>query len=1241
MSQNQLNKLDPKQLLIDDRTVADFILFFKNLSKKINFFNDKNEVDGSWHDILKYDETFLLVEIYKYSISSLGEKRLDFISSFDNYSTESERWMVYTHFFDATLALFKQVNTWYEKARKNNISIESKPIELSLEIYIKEDLSPLLNELKTQFNYYYSEVEDNKNKASQHFDAFGTIWNSDKSYILSERNKPESVSASHAMKRLTLLFNSAYELIYNIVESSSQLFKKSIDENQNHKAHIGLLFAFIKLFESVKDDLNELSEKHLDLFYTKLLKQHPLDVTPSHLFATVDIDNNIDSLTLQKGTQLKAGQFKDGTDILFELKESNSLNNIDINHLSTTYLSRNKTFEYNSRFNLVSGIYTKTHASNSSEVNAFNNSNSHFSSLGEEQKLKTADDMNMSFATIGFLLESPVLQLGKSNRKLSVDFYFNASSISYLTDILIDIASRRNVKEELIFDEIFQEAFKINYSTESGWTPILNYKVIQPDDWTTGKIRIEFSLNKKFAPMVPVSKYVHDVELDSNYPVLQFLVNQHNFYNAYSFLNGMKINRIEMNVSVSDLKQITALTNSELVDTNSAFEMFGALPSKGSYLLIGTEELFNKPVHNISLEWEYANLPDTKTNFKEYYEHYGLSLDNTSFKTKVSALSEYTYKSSDSKDLSFSIFDENEEEKVKSKRSIKHIDAKALKIRPNNRLSKEDVKIYNNDLETGYLKLELVEPSVGFGSGLYSKVYAKAITKNALEKPKKGEVQELILPNEAYSPKIQNLSIGYTSSVTFIFNQKEFNKNNPSDENAFYQLSPYGTLKTFDSKQVLDNSIVFNLAYEGELVIGFDQFKQPKTLNLLFEIIKSESSNYEFSRNIEWFYYSAEGWKELVVGDILYDQTMNLMKTGIFSIKLPKDILQSSSLFDSKKCFIKACSKNKSDQFSLIKSIRTNGVYAKEIISSNPENRIGVLPPKSVQDFKDNVKGIVAVDQHFPSSLGRLKENKIDFYKRVSELIRHKNKPVTQWDFEHYTLNNFKWLSHVKCFSSSSDEHNIKLLCTKKIDAYQNIDEIKLSAAEMEEIETFLAKASSPFTKIKVINPVFEDLWVKCSLAFVNISNGNGVEKLTKDLFNFICPWLRQAHSSDNLGKRIKSLDIFNFLKSLPYVSFVTGISIIHLKRNEEGEIFVYDSARSENKSEYITPGSPWSVIVPKGNHKIEITNDFNFKLPESIGFEELGINSTFIINSDEAELKDIPSKTLNEEKSFSFRLKL
>ena len=75
----------------------------------------------------------------------------------------------------------------------------------------------------------------------------------------------------------------------------------------------------------------------------------------------------------------------------------------------------------------------------------------------------------------------------------------------------------------------------------------------------------------------------------------------------------------------------------------------------------------------------------------------------------------------------------------------------------------------------------------------------------------------------------------------------------------------------------------------------------------------------------------------------------------------------------------------------------------------------------------------------------------------------------------------------------STDElniNNIKLLCLKKVDETQNIDEIKLSVADKIIVESFLEKIISPFAKVEIIGPQFEDIWIKCKIKFADISGG-------------------------------------------------------------------------------------------------------------------------------------------------------
>ena len=204
---------------------------------------------------------------------------------------------------------------------------------------------------------------------------------------------------------------------------------------------------------------------------------------------------------------------------------------------------------------------------------------------------------------------------------------------------------------------------------------------------------------------------------------------------------------------------------------------------------------------------------------------------------------------------------------------------------------------------------------------------------------------------------------------------------------------------------------------------------------------------------------------------ILFDQTFNLMKTGIISFRFPDDFSKSTNLLDNSKFYLKACSLDKADQFSLIKSIKTNASLAKEFVSSNSKNRIENLKANSVEGFEKKPTGVLSVNQPFDSSTFKIKEDSNDFYMRVSELLRHKNRPVTKWDIEKFILNCFDWLSHVSCFNTHNSYQSsvLKILCLKKIEPFQNIEEVKLSKAEMDEIKETLLSFISPFLIIEMV----------------------------------------------------------------------------------------------------------------------------------------------------------------------------
>lgn len=1240
--------LNPKNFQIDDRDVLDFILFIKEYSKGVHFYNKKNKIDGTWYELLKSDETFLIAEISKFDILNFNVHRVNLIKKYDEIFSKEGKKLVFIEFFNATLALFKQVNEWYLDALKNNLTQESSLIETELETAIQQKLSALANDfIAITIGFVEKKILD-KN-VSKKFKNFNAIWKLDSDFLIDNLKVSDfsENDLNFAFKKLTLIFNPTYEIAHNLVSKSKKLFLKSLYDNDNHKAHIGLLFSFLELFKHSLDDLNSFTKKHLDLYFKNILKLKHLEASPTKVFVSLEIDENIDFLNINLGSVLKAGQMESGEDILFSIDENIELNNIALCHISTFFLSENKIFDHESSFNLISGLYSKIHASNQDEVAAFNSEKTYFSSLGEEQIFLSNEDMNMEKAKIGFMLASPVLNLSKSDRTIDIDFKFTIDSIKYLSDLIIDIAQNKNTSEEAIFDEIFMNAFQIEYTAEEEWISVSNYHVFSPSDWSTGVIRITIVLDKTFPDMVAYNSKIHDSQIESELPILKFILNQDSFYNPYSFLNSMEVYKIDLSVKVENLKKFKCYVNNEEVDIKSEFEIFGATPKKGSNLVLGTEELFNKKINELSISWDYKNLNSLNDTLEAYYKEYDLGIKTDSFKVKISALSNFQYPISENLELVYDLFDQTENGFVHHNKTLNTIPVDALEIKPNYQLKHTDFEDFSNDMETGYIKIQLIEPDFAFGVDLYEKVFNKITQESLQVKPKKVGVDMLKFPNEPYAPTISDLVVNYKAHSSLIFNQSLFSENDFEEENAFYLISPFGVENTFSKTSVAKNTIVESFNYEGELILGFDTGKQSFQLNLLFEIVKSENQNYEFTRKIDWYYASAEGWKLLNDNYILYDQTMNLMRTGVISFKAPSDMLSRKNEFDENIFFIKACSKNKTNQFSLIRSIRTNSVSASEILNDENQGESLAIPADSVEGFLNPVDGIINTEQHLDAIQGKNKESDMDFYIRSSELLRHKNRPITKWDFEKFILLKFNWLSNVKCYSINKENNklNIQILCIKRIEEYQNIDNIKLSSAEKNEIEKYLKNYTSPFSKIEIINPVFEDVWIKCKVLFKNISNGKGIQKLQSDFFNFVCSWLYNPSEKNKIGVKIKKLDIINFLNDRPYISFITGISLIHIKKLENGTQFAYDSAQSNVNNDYIEPGVHWSILVPKHNHKIEILEESVYHAPEAINFSELGIEESFLITSEETEDMnpnvsfDMKANTIDSK--FNFKLKL
>lgn len=73
--------LDPRYFLPEERTLSDFLKFINRLSKQVNFFDERLEVNGDWFDFFISNELFLLAEIENFDLKAAEKEKLQFSSS--------------------------------------------------------------------------------------------------------------------------------------------------------------------------------------------------------------------------------------------------------------------------------------------------------------------------------------------------------------------------------------------------------------------------------------------------------------------------------------------------------------------------------------------------------------------------------------------------------------------------------------------------------------------------------------------------------------------------------------------------------------------------------------------------------------------------------------------------------------------------------------------------------------------------------------------------------------------------------------------------------------------------------------------------------------------------------------------------------------------------------------------------------------------------------------------------------
>lgn len=1257
----------PEHFQVDERDMSHFINYTLEFANIVRYFGENNEISGNWTDFFKSDEAILLAKIGSLNLDTLEQEKEKLINIFNNEHNQPKKIDAFVELYFFVIDKILLLDGWYQYALKINDTFDELDLERELQnaisfrlkdyySYIKNDIGKsYLVPLISSSNYTMDWEEDLKNHI---YNKVNSLENVHRIWKSSELESKETIhlfsdinargikdigktiedykeaqsfhdSIQNYAKLLILNYRPVYRVIAYIVQAAPKMLTQNLKNNANHQPHIGLFLGFLSLMEYLKSDINTITKKHLDFYYKEILKQTHKKQTSDTIPLYFTLVDSVDNFILDKGTLLSIGQDDDGIESFYALDEMAILNKIIATDFRTIFVSRNALVGIDSSYQIIANIYAAPFANSKDGLGmSFEEGvESAWATLGEEQLEKLPVERTMVEADIGFAIAAPIFKLYEGERMIELEFKFDLRSLSGMVGLIADMsANDEDLSTEDIFYKMFLNAFKVDITTEEGWFNLDKYEVKPPDDWSTGIIRIRFYLPIAFPPITGYVPDVHGEKYETTLPVLQiYLVSNASIY-SYSFFKDLTIESLTINVEVNKVRNLTLYNEYGLVEPTSPFHPFSLQPRVGSHFLVGNSEVFSKDLTDINFNIEWFNLPTDEQSYKDYYDAYNLDLDNDSFKIDFSALSGYEFqpKEKESRER-FDLFAINSENQVEEKRVFRNLNLEKIKLIPDYNLP-EELPEYTYKLKTGFFKFELVEPAIGFAHDVFLDIYTDIVTKNAQPASRiPGAKKKLLpVPKQPIAPMIKQMSLDYKASTKISFTTPETWENNKRASIKYYHLHPFGLSEAFSEGQMKEKSMLPQYNNEGYLYMGLEQVKAPQILSLLFHMRKSNKLEAIRFPKITWSYLTNNSWLDFDKEDVLMDSTKGFTTSGIVNLRLPRAISDDNQLMPANKFWIRASAKNNTDVLSDVINIYTQATTASYVINPEKDNHPISIPANSVTDFKTPIAAIESINQPFASYNAHPKETDKHFYARVSERLRHKNRAISLWDYEHIVLEAFPQLYQVKSlghigYEEYVEQGKVLVIVIPNVEKDKPFYHPTVDFDTLNEIEAHLKKLASPFVDIEVRNPIYERLKINCKIMFKDgYNNGKYLKLLHDEILSFICPWFYGEAVDLQLGGGIPKEDILKFIEGRYYIHFVTKFSINQIIMVKDGEYQMKDTVRNAEDAKILKATLPWSVLVPADKHNFEYLDKEKYEAPEAASVSNMSLGTDFVILSAE-----------------------
>lgn len=463
------------------------------------------------------------------------------------------------------------------------------------------------------------------------------------------------------------------------------------------------------------------------------------------------------------------------------------------------------------------------------------------------------------------------------------------------------------------------------------------------------------------------------------------------------------------------------------------------------------------------------------------------------------------------------------------------------------------------------------------------------------------DISNLVL-NPPYTPVIQSLTVDYGASAKFMLNPDANSIDTTGTPVRFFRFNPFG-YEEMGKAEDEDDFLLPQYDDEGYLMIGIKNLEPLQNVSLLFQMVSGSGDANLSTPEIQWSYLANNKWLPFKQSEILKDRTFGLQDTGIIRFSIPASATTGNTLMPGNRYWIRAEAPENITAAPDILDIRARAVCLTYLNQDNdPKHLLKPLAADSITDMAIRESAVKEVLQPYSSFNGKSAEAGEEFYTRVSERLKHKNRALTLDDYEKLILAQFPQIYKVKCipqeelatFEASSKGEVVVVVILKNSNSKPFFPlKPKTPSNLLTEIAKYIRGLMPPQVKVRVRNPRFEEVRYRLAVKFTDgYDRGFYINKIIDDIKRYLSPWAYDQEAAINFGSTLYSSSLINYLENQDYVDYIANFNPIQQLINHETYTEVIPLFLTDDNE--VSAKYPDSILVSAESHIIDvITTEF------------------------------------------------